>query len=100
VRSSRRHPTGRFLSVLRRRSIIHDSVALGPGTRLGVYEVTAQIDEGGIGQVYASSSAARQRMAAEERRDAFGNRRRTLHVQEMTGALNRAVLDLPQPDAE
>jgi serine/threonine protein kinase len=27
-------------------------VALAPGTRLGVYEVTAQIGEGGMGQVF------------------------------------------------
>ena len=29
-----------------------DSLALTSGTRLGVYEVTAQIGEGGMGQVY------------------------------------------------
>jgi serine/threonine protein kinase len=27
-------------------------MALSPGTRLGVYEVTAQIGEGGMGQVF------------------------------------------------
>lgn len=30
-------------------------MALSPGTRLGVYEVTAQIGEGSMGQVYRAS---------------------------------------------
>src|SRR3990170_2357686 len=47
-----------------------------------------------------STSVAGQRMAAEERRYGFGNRLGTLHVEEMTDALNRAVLDLREPRAE
>ena len=30
-------------------------MALTPGTRLGVYEVTAQIGEGGMGQAYPAT---------------------------------------------
>jgi eukaryotic-like serine/threonine-protein kinase len=43
-------PSVRVVAVAR---IIHeDRLALTPGTRLGVYEVTAQIGQGGMGQVY------------------------------------------------
>lgn len=39
-------------------------MALAPGTRLGVFEITAQIGEGGMGQVYRATDATLGRQVA------------------------------------
>ena len=44
--------------------IIQLTLALTPGTRLGVYEVTAQIGEGGMGQVYRATDTTLGRQVA------------------------------------
>ena len=44
--------------------IIHDSLALTPGTRLGPYEVIAQIGVGGMGEVYRATDTNLKRAVA------------------------------------
>src|SRR4030095_16162379 len=44
--------------------IIHDSLPLLPGARLGVYEVTAQIGAGGMGEVYKGRDTRLDRTVA------------------------------------
>jgi serine/threonine protein kinase len=39
-------------------------MALAPGTRLGAYEVTAQIGEGGMGQVFRATDTKLKRQVA------------------------------------
>jgi serine/threonine protein kinase len=39
-------------------------LALTPGTRLGVYEVAAQIGEGGMGQVFRATDTRLKRQVA------------------------------------
>jgi serine/threonine protein kinase len=39
-------------------------MALSPGTRLGVFEITAHIGEGGMGQVYQATDTTLKRQVA------------------------------------
>ena len=69
----RRH-SGVIPSALPSRPYNHSSLALTPGTRLGVYEVTAQIGEGGMGQVYRARDTKLNRdVALKVLPDSFAN---------------------------
>ena len=53
-------------NLLRREQLPYNprQVALTPGTRLGVYDITAPIGEGGIGQVYRATDTTLGRQVA------------------------------------
>jgi len=53
---------------------MHGTLALTPGTRLGVYEVIAPIGEGGMGQVYrATDTTLGRQIAIKILPDAFAS---------------------------
>ena len=62
-------------SALRSGAYTHVNLALSPGTRLGAYEITAPIGEGGMGQVYRARDTKLNRdVAMKILPDAFAQR--------------------------
>ena len=61
---SLRRLAGLIAPAARPAHIIASVLALSPGTRLGVYEVTAQIGEGGMGQVFRATDTKLKRQVA------------------------------------
>ena len=53
-----------MLSLGRRPHIIHSDLTLTSGSRLGAYEITAQIGEGGMGQVFRATDTKLKRQVA------------------------------------
>jgi serine/threonine protein kinase len=51
-------------SALRSHAYTHVNVALTPGARLGVYDITAQIGVGGMGEVYRATDSNLKRQVA------------------------------------
>jgi serine/threonine protein kinase len=90
------------------RLIIAQTLALTAGTRLGVYEVTAQIGAGGMGEVYRAADTNLKRSVAMKMLPASvaGDEERVARFQreaEVLGALNHpniaAVYGLEQSNA-
>ena len=63
-RSPLRRQAGLISCALQSRPYNPHGLALTPGTRLGVYEVTAQIGEGGLGQAYRATDTRLKRQVA------------------------------------
>ena len=64
VRLTLRRYAGTISSALLSRPYNLRRVALTPGTRLGVYDITAPIGEGGMGQVYRATDTTLGRQVA------------------------------------
>ena len=79
--------------------ILTSTLALAPGTRLGVYEITAQIGEGGMGAVYrAIDTSPSRQVATKVLPDAFardGERLARFEREEASGRSPRRAASIP-----